>query len=65
MNPLGYFPAAIRCGETGSVELFGTGPGQVGGFTLVAVTPEPSTYALGALGVGLWWCLLRRRKSRA
>jgi hypothetical protein len=39
---------------SGSVILFGTGPGQVGGFYLGPVIPEPSTYALSALALAAW-----------
>jgi hypothetical protein len=41
--------------------LFGTGPGQVGGFVLTPVIPEPSSIALGLLGLGAI-ALFRRRK---
>jgi hypothetical protein len=42
--------------------LFGTsGGGAVPGFALNVLVPEPSTYALGALGVGAL-ALIRRRK---
>jgi hypothetical protein len=49
---------------SGSVILFGTGPGQVGGFYLTPVIPEPSTYALTALALGAWgmWRGSRRRR---
>lgn len=40
--------------------LFGAGPGQVGGFVLAPV-PEPSSIALGLLGLGAI-ALFRRRK---
>jgi len=40
--------------------LFGTGPGQIGGFSLQPI-PEPSTIALGLLGLGAI-ALFRRRK---
>ena len=44
-------------------ELFGTGPGQVGGFVLTPfLVPEPSSIALGALGLASV-LLSRRRKS--
>ena len=39
--------------------LFGNFPGQVGAFTISV--PEPSTYALGLLGVALFGLLRRRR----
>ena len=45
---------------TGATALFGTGAGQVGGFTLAPV-PEPSSIALGLLGLGAI-ALFRRRK---
>jgi hypothetical protein len=46
---------------SGSVILFGTGPGQVGGFYLGPVIPEPSTYALSALALAAWvMCQARR-----
>ena len=36
-----------------TIEIFGTGPGQVGGFALTPLAvPEPSAYALLALGLG-------------
>ena len=45
--------------------LFGTGPGQIAsGIHLTGVTPpvpEPSTYALAALGVLLMFCCRKRR----
>jgi hypothetical protein len=40
--------------------LFGTGPGQVGGFVITPI-PEPSSIALGLLGLGAI-ALFRRRK---
>lgn len=40
--------------------LFGTGPGQIGGFEITPV-PEPSSIALGLLGLGAV-ALFRRRK---
>jgi hypothetical protein len=39
---------------SGSVILFGASPGQVGGFDMFLVTPEPSTYALVVLGWLVW-----------
>jgi len=45
---------------TAAAALFGTGAGQVGGFVLTPV-PEPSTIALGLLGLGAV-ALFRRRK---
>ena len=41
--------------------LFGTNPGQIGGFSAVAI-PEPSTYALGLLGAALFGLLRRKRR---
>jgi hypothetical protein len=41
--------------------LFGTGPGQVGGFVLTPAIPEPSSIALGLLGLGAI-ALFRRKK---
>jgi hypothetical protein len=41
--------------------LFGTGVGQVGGFVLIPNIPEPSSIALGLLGLGAI-ALFRRRK---
>jgi len=41
--------------------LFGTGAGQVGGFVLAPNVPEPSSIALGLLGLGAI-ALFRRRK---
>ena len=40
--------------------LFGTGPGQINDFVIVTI-PEPSTYAIGGLGMATLW-LFRRRK---
>jgi hypothetical protein len=41
--------------------LFGTSAGQIGGFTLIPNIPEPSSIALGLLGLGAI-ALFRRRK---
>lgn len=41
--------------------LFGTGAGQVGGFVLTPLVPEPSSIALGLLGLGAI-ALFRRRR---
>jgi len=41
--------------------IFGTNPGQVGGFVLSPAIPEPSSIALGLLGLGAI-ALFRRRK---
>jgi hypothetical protein len=46
-STIGFFTVP----SSGTIELFGTGPGQVGGFVLTPVVPEPSTYALAALGL--------------
>ena len=43
-------PGFFTVPSSGSVVLFGTGPGQVGGFQLTPI-PEPSTTALGLLGM--------------
>ncbi|HTD67531.1 MAG TPA: PEP-CTERM sorting domain-containing protein, partial [Candidatus Limnocylindria bacterium] len=40
--------------SSGTISIFGTGPGQVGGFYLTSVIPEPSTFALALLGLALW-----------
>jgi len=53
----GYTPATAL-GIAGAT--FGTGPGQVGGFS-VAQAPEPSTLALGGIGAAAL-LLFRRRK---
>jgi hypothetical protein len=47
-------------GLLGPAALFGVGPGQIGAFTIGV--PEPSTYALGLLGVALFGLLGRRRR---
>jgi len=59
-SSLGFFTVP----SSGSVVIFGTGPGQVGGFTLFPVTPEPSSYALALLGLSLF-CGLRLRRPKA
>jgi hypothetical protein len=41
--------------------LFGTGPGQIGGFVLTPGVPEPSSIAFGLLGLGAV-ALFRRKK---
>ena len=51
--------------SSGTIELFGTGPGQVGGFELTPVVPEPSTWGLAVLGSVLGAAWLRRRHGRA
>jgi hypothetical protein len=48
-------------GLTPTPALFGTAAGQVGGFVLVPPVPEPSSIALGLLGLGAI-ALFRRRK---
>jgi len=48
-------------GLTPTPALFGTAPGQVLGFQLTPVIPEPSSIALGLLGLGAI-ALFRRRK---
>jgi len=49
-------------GVTLTPALFGTAPGQVGGFVLTPnIVPEPSSIALGLLGLGAI-ALFRRRK---
>jgi hypothetical protein len=48
-------------GLTVTPSLFGSGAGQIGGFFVSPLTPEPSTIALGLLGVGCL-ALFRRRK---
>ena len=49
---------------SGTIELFGTAPGQVGGFQLTPVVPEPSTYALVALAVCALTLCRRRHGKR-
>jgi len=44
--------------SSGSIELFGTGPGQVGGFELTPV-PEPATWAVALVGTAVF--VFRRR----
>jgi len=46
---------------TAAAVLFGTGAGNVGGFELAPPVPEPSSIALGLLGLGAV-ALIRRRK---
>lgn len=48
-------------GLTPTPALFGTAAGQVGGFALTPVIPEPSSIALGLLGLGAI-ALFRRRR---
>ena len=49
-------------GSTGVPDLLGTGPGQVGGFTMTIPIPEPSVLALGVLGIAV--LLFTRGKER-
>ena len=67
-NSAGRYLGASTIGEvtpatglTPTPALFGTGAGQVGGFVLAPVIPEPSSIALGLLGLGAI-ALFRRRK---
>ena len=47
-STLGFFTAPA----SGSIDIFGTGPGQIGGFPLTPpIVPEPSTFALGLVGL--------------
>jgi hypothetical protein len=57
-STLGFFTVP----SSGTIELFGAGPGQVGGFALTPVVPEPSTWALAVLGSLLGAAWLRRRR---
>lgn len=41
--------------------LFGTGPGQVGGFTIAIPIPEPSIWVLGSLATFTFYVARRRR----
>jgi hypothetical protein len=59
VSTIGFVAPAIGGGGT---EIFGTGPGQVGGFVLGNV-PEPSTYGLTLLGLALG-IFMRRRQAR-
>ena len=65
-SPIAYLgvsaPGSFTVPSSGSVILFGTGPGQVGGFQLTPI-PEPSTTVLGLLGVLTLSIGLRRRKA--
>ena len=51
-------------GLTPTPALFGTAPGQVGGFVLLAPLPEPSTNALIVLGVGIGFMFLKRSRHQ-
>jgi len=57
-SPIGFVTPASSAGPFPA--LFGTGAGQVGGFQITPV-PEPSSIALGLLGLGAI-ALFRRRK---
>ena len=65
--PIAYLgvsaPGSFTVPSSGSIVLFGTGPGQVGGFQLTPI-PEPSTTLLGLLGVLMVYKGFARRKSR-
>lgn len=58
-STLGFFTVP----NSGSVIIFGTGPGQVGGFELTPI-PEPSTYVLSLFGLPLLVALRRGRTTR-
>ena len=45
--------------------LFGTFPGRVGGFELIPIIPEPSTWALVVLGAGALWGAARARRGKS
>ena len=66
-NPTGTYRGVSTIGlvtpALGGTEIFGTGPGQVGGFVLGNV-PEPSTYALVVLGLGMGSLFLRGQRHR-
>lgn len=49
---------------SGSVNIFGTGPGQVSGFQLTPVIPEPSSTVLVLTGTALFLAPLLRRRDR-
>ena len=63
-SPLAYLgqsaPGFFTVPSSGSVIIFGTGPGQVGGFELSPI-PEPSTFILSLLGLSLLGGLRLRR----
>jgi hypothetical protein len=66
ISPIAYLgvsaPGFFTVPSSGSVILFGTGPGQVGGFSLTPI-PEPSVALLGLLGgVAFFTGSLRRKK---
>ena len=60
MSSLGFVTPTF--GPVPPAALFGTNPGQIGGFTLglPICIPEPSTYALGLMGVVLFGLLGRK-----
>jgi hypothetical protein len=62
-STIGYTIPAT--GSASPPPLFGTSPGQVGGFTLVPIIPEPSTWALAVLGAGVLWFATRARRRKA
>jgi hypothetical protein len=49
----------------GTPALFGSGFGQVGGFTLTPIIPEPSTLALAVVGTGALWFATRARRRKS
>jgi hypothetical protein len=55
-STLGYFTVP----SSGTVTIFGNGPGQVGGFELAPI-PEPSASVLGGVGVVMFYTLARKR----
>ena len=66
LNPIAYRGVSTlgevtpATGLTPTPALFGTGPGQVGGFVLVVPTPEPSTTLLAVIGAAVGLSILRR-----
>ena len=65
--PIAYLgvsaPGFLTVPSSGSVVLFGTGPGQVGGFQLTPI-PEPSITVLGLLGtLTLYIGFLRKKEA--
>jgi hypothetical protein len=64
--PLAYLgtstPGSFTVPASGSVIIFGSGPGQVRGFELTPI-PEPSAAMLGVLGLGLLGLCARARKA--
>jgi hypothetical protein len=57
----GLGSVTAESGQNTPPQLFGTGAGQLGGFEMVGVTPEPTTLALGGLGAAAL-LMFRRRK---